>query len=224
MVYFQKDFIDFFKELAANNNKDWFDTNRKRYENIVREPFKLFIGKVIDEINKDDSAINLDVKDAIFRINRDIRFSKDKTPYKLHVGAIISPQGRKDKSDPGIYIELNPEHLGIFGGAWTPDKVQLDKIRKHISSNQAEFKSLISNKVFLKHFPEGIKGEKNKRLPKELVESSKEQELIFNKQFYYQAFIDPREIIGEDLLKIILNHYFVSKPINDFLKTAINNN
>ncbi|MCK5782591.1 MAG: DUF2461 domain-containing protein [Flavobacteriales bacterium] len=221
MTYFQKDFIDFFKELAANNNKEWFDANRKRYETVVREPFKVFVAKVIDEVHKDDPTTSIEPKDAIFRINRDIRFSKDKTPYKLHVGAVISPKGRKDTGNPGIYIELGPEHLGIFGGMWSPDKVQIDKIRKHIITNSSEFEKLISNSDFLKIFPEGIRGDKNKRLPKEYLDSAKKQELIFNKQFYYQAFINPEEIISENLIDTIMKHYYIANPLKNFFKRAM---
>ncbi len=221
MVYFEEDFLNFFKELAANNNKDWFDENRKRYENIVREPFKVFVADVIDEIHKIDSEISILPKDAIFRINRDIRFSKDKTPYKLHVGAVISQFGRKDKTNPGIYFELGPEHLGIFAGAWGPDKVQLEKIRRHIGSNLKKFEKLISSPSFLEYFPDGIKGDKNKRLPKDILEIAQKQELIFNKQFYYQAFLNPEEITKDNLLKIILEHYKRVKPLNDFFREAM---
>lgn len=222
MVYFEEDFLNFFKELAANNNKDWFDENRKRYENIVREPFKIFVAKVIDEIHKIDQSINIEAKDSIFRINRDIRFSKDKTPYKLHVGAVVSQYGRKDKTTPGIYFELGPEHLGIFAGAWGPDKVQLEQIRRHIGSNLSRFKKLISSPSFLEYFPDGVKGDKNKRLPKDILAIAQKQELIFNKQFYYQAFLGPNEILKDNLLHIVLEHYKRVKPLNDFFKEAIN--
>lgn len=221
MVYFEKDFLVFFKELAANNNKDWFDENRKRYENVVREPFKIFVAKVIDETHKIDSSIEIAAKDAIFRINRDIRFSKDKTPYKLHVGAVVSQFGRKDKTNPGIYFELGPEHLGIFAGAWGPDKIQLDKIRKHIGANLNKFEELITSPSFLEYFPEGIKGDKNKRLPKDVVEIAQKQELIFNKQFYYQAFIDSEEITKDNILEIIIDHYKRVRPLNEFFREAM---
>jgi len=221
MKYFQDDFISFFKDLAANNNKEWFDSNRKRYETVVREPFKVFIAELIEEIKKDDPSITIEPKDAIFRINRDIRFSKDKTPYKLHVGAVISPLGRKDPINPGIYVELGPEHLGIFGGSWSPNKIQLEKIRRRIISHSKVFNQLISDKEFIKYFPGGIKGDKNKRLPKDLLEGAKNQELIFNKQFCYQAFINPDVIPSKDLLKTIMKHYYIAKPLKEFFRKAM---
>ena len=90
MKYFSSDYLEFFKELAPNNNKDWFDKNRKRYIDSVKEPFKKFVTDLIQEISKVDDEVQIEAKDAIFRINRDIRFSKDKTPYKLNNSAIIS--------------------------------------------------------------------------------------------------------------------------------------
>ncbi|MDZ7845517.1 MAG: DUF2461 domain-containing protein [Owenweeksia sp.] len=112
--YFTKDFLDFFKELAANNDKDWFDDNRQRYAISVKEPFKNFIGDLIENIRSEDPRVQISAKDAIFRINRDIRFSPNKAPYKLDRSAIISPAGRKDHSVPGYYISLGPEfiHMG----------------------------------------------------------------------------------------------------------------
>ena len=97
MAYFTKDFIDFFKELAANNKKEWFDFNRKRYEKSVKQPFAEFVQEMIDRIRADDPKVDISTKDAIFRINRDVRFSKDKTPYKTHMAAIVSARGKKDK-------------------------------------------------------------------------------------------------------------------------------
>ena len=221
MVYFEEDFLNFFKELAANNNKNWFDENRKRYEIIVREPFKVFVAKVIEEIHQIELSIDIEPKDAIFRINRDIRFSKDKTPYKLHVGAVISQLGRKDKTNPGIYFELGPEHLGIFAGVWNPDKIQLEKIRRHIGANLKKFEKLAFSPSFLEYYPEGIKGDKNKRLPKDILEIAQKQELVFNKQFYYQAFLNPNNIIGNNLLEIIVEHYKRVVPLNNFFREAM---
>ena len=96
MQYFIPDFIEFFKELAANNNKDWFDINRKRYTDVIKEPFKKFVLDLIVEVGKVNPKIkDIEPKDCIFRINRDIRFSKDKTPYKMNVSALIAPGGKR---------------------------------------------------------------------------------------------------------------------------------
>ncbi len=221
MKYFTSDYLHFFKDLASNNNKDWFDINRKRYEEVVREPFKIFITDLIDELSKEDSEIQITQKEAIFRINRDIRFAKDKTPYKLNNSAIISKGGRKDKSYPGIYIELGPEKLGVYGGVFGPDTQQIEKIRNYIFKNQKEFDSLVSNKKFIKAFGE-IKGKKAKRIPKYYREIGEKQPLIYNKQWYYFAHLNPEIIEGDDLMKTITSLSKIAKPLREFLKKAIN--
>ncbi len=223
MQYFTEDYLNFFKELASNNNKDWFDKNRKRYENEVREPFKRFISNLITEVAKQDTEVQIDQKEAIFRINRDIRFSKDKTPYKLNNSAIISKTGRKDKSYPGLYIELGPEKLGIYGGVYMPDTKQVQKIRQYIVNNKALFLKIITNKDFKQKFGE-IQGDKHKRLPKEFLEAAKNQPLLFNKQWYHFANLSPDEITGNNLINTILNYNKAALPLKLFLADALTTN
>ncbi len=216
-MYFTKEFITFFKELEQNNSKDWFDENRKRYENVVKKPFKEFTTEIINRVHEIDSTIKIEAKNAITRINRDIRFSKDKTPYNTHIGAIISSAGRKDKSVPGIYIQLNAHSLNIFGGAHMIETKKLQKIRTKISNNLELFNDLINNTVFKNTFGE-ILGEKHKRFPKEFHEIEKTQPLIANKQLYFSTSLAISEILNDDLPKIIMHHFKIAKPLNDFLK------
>ena len=220
MAYFSKEFIKFFKELKKNNHKEWFDANRKRYEKEVKIPFQIFIDEMIGRINADDPEIRIEAKDAIFRINRDIRFSKDKTPYKTQVSAIISAGGKKDKSVPGVYIEFNVNEIRFYGGAHMLDKEQLHNIRSAIAGNGKEFVQLIEDPGFKKRFSE-ILGEQNKRLPEEFVEVAKSQPLIANKQFYYYAIINIKNLTADDLPETLMEYYFAAKPMKIFLKNAI---
>ena len=102
MQYFTQDYLDFFTELHQNDHKEWFHSQKKRYEISVKAPFERFIGDLIDRTQEHDPALQITAKECILRINRDIRFSKDKTPYNLHRRAFVSQGGRKDKSIPGI--------------------------------------------------------------------------------------------------------------------------
>ena len=135
MKFFSPDFNQFFKELAANNHKDWFDQNRERYHRNIKEPFELFVTAVIDELKKEDSRLNVNPKSTIFRINRDIRFSKDKSPYKLNRSAAIAPNGKKSIAQGGIYFEIGPGRVAIGGGAFQPDKEELQSLRDYIVSH-----------------------------------------------------------------------------------------
>ena len=100
MTYFEKDFLTFFEELAGDNTKDWFDENRARYHRVIKDPRYVFVKDLIKAMEKDDPEINLEVKHAVFRINRDIRFAKDKTPYKTAVSAAVGRGGRKEAQYP----------------------------------------------------------------------------------------------------------------------------
>jgi len=220
MQYFSKEYLNFFKKLAANNHKVWFDVNRKTYETIVREPFKLFIGDLIDATHQIDADIAIEPKDAIFRINRDVRFSKDKTPYKLFNSAIISKTGRKDKSYPGMYVELNPERLAIYGGVYMPDKVQIEQIRKYIIKNNKQLEQILAKPEF-KNSYKAILGEKYKRLPREIQVAAEKQPLLNNKQWYYQLTLPAKTILQEDLLEVILKYYKIGRPLQQFLIKAV---
>lgn len=221
MTYFTSDYLEFFKELAANNHKDWFDANRKRYINSVKEPFANFVKALIAEASKIDTEINISHKEAIFRVNRDVRFSKDKTPYKLRMSAIISKYGRKDKSYPGLYVELGPEKLGIYGGLFMPSTKELMQIRKAIINQFDTFNNLVSDRDFKKLFID-VKGNKNKRIDKAFVEKAQQQELLFNKQWYYTASLSADVITSDKLLPEINAHFRVMQGMNNFFKDALN--
>ena len=107
MSYFNQDFIKFFKELESNNNREWFNENKERYIHSVKDPFFSFVEEMIHRISEENDSFNIAPKEAIFRIYRDVRFSKNKLPYKTTASAIISPGGRKDFTTPGYYLELS---------------------------------------------------------------------------------------------------------------------
>jgi uncharacterized protein (TIGR02453 family) len=219
MSWFTADFNTFFKDLAKNNNKDWFDVNRKRYEQSVKKPFEAFVTELIKRVAKLDPAVKIEPKDAIFRINKDIRFSKDKTPYKLNASAIVSAGGRKDHADPGIYFELGPEHVQIYGGSYAPDKDQLHQIRTKIAGDLKGFKKLREATAFKAHF-NGVEGERNKVLPPEFKEVAKAEPLIANKQFYFHATLPAKTVTDPRLMELVMEHYKAMRAMNTFLRTG----
>ena len=135
MSHFTEEYHKFFTGLANNNNKEWFDKNRKIYDIYVKEPFRYFVEEMIVRVHADNPDVLINASEAIFRINRDIRFSKDKTPYKTHMSAFISPGGKKAKEDPGIYFQLGVNGIRIYSGIHLPDKENLEKMRRAIANN-----------------------------------------------------------------------------------------
>lgn len=220
MPYFTKDFVKFFKELAANNNKVWFDENRKRYEKSVKEPFYAFVEDIALKIHKLDKTVETDPKKCIFRINRDVRFSKDKTPYKTSLGAVIAKNGKKGVDFPGYYLELGPENFKIYGGLYMLDKTKLEKVRSHIAKDIKGFNKVINAKEFKTSFGE-IQGEKNKLIPKPFKEAVLKEPLIANKQFYYYKKFAASKITDPKLDQLILKEVKTLIPINEYFRKAI---
>lgn len=220
MAWFSPDFNRFFIDLAPNNNKEWFDANRKRYEQSVKEPFEAFVSEVIKRVAKVDPKVAITPREAIFRINRDVRFSRDKAPYKSRMSAVVAAGGRKDHSTGGIYFELGPENVAFYGGQYMPDKEQLQLLREHIAANLAQFKKLRTAKAFVDRFEE-IQGEKNKVVPKEFKAALAMEPLIANKQFYFMAELPPKTVTDPKLVDILVEHYRAMKPMNDFLAAAL---
>lgn len=221
MQFFSNEFIDFFNNLEKNNNREWFNLNKEIFNKSVKTPFEEFIEVLLNNIKEDDESITLTPKDSIFRIYKDVRFSKDKLPYKTFVSAVISDGGRKDFTTPGIYIELSNNGVKFYGGAHFLEKEQLQNIREFIGDNLAEFHSLINDKEFKKNFG-SLRGEQNKRIPKEFSDLVKIEPLIANKQFYFYKPLDVKVLTSKNLLAKVMELYNIGKKINQFLKIGIN--
>jgi uncharacterized protein (TIGR02453 family) len=224
MTYFTKDYVDFFIELAANNHKEWFDVNRKRYELSVKKPFANFTQALIDRIAVNNPTFQgLQAKYCIFRINRDIRFSADKTPYKLMCSAVVSPEGKKSTAINGIYFEVTPEHVRVYGGIYEIDKENLQELREGIASNLTQFHTLVNDPSFTSFFG-AIHGDKNKVLPASLKSAAISQPLIFNKQFYFYATFPVALLFSNELMDTLIQAYEIGKPLESFFNQFIHRN
>ena len=219
-AYFDEEFNNFFAGLALNNEKSWFDKNRKTYEDKVKKPWEEFLSDLINEIRKFDHINELPLNKFTFRINRDVRFSKDKTPYNPWVSAAIVRNGKKDQY-PGYYLRLGVEGVSIGGGMHMPDKETLTTLRRHIAKNSNELRRQIKDKDFRKYFNGEIHGEKNKILPPEFKESVKNEPLIANKGWHYWNHYSADKITKPDFLTFISDHFKAGQKINSFLKEAL---
>lgn len=225
MSYFDTDFLEFFKELDQddNNNKKWFDKNRKRYLKKIKEPFYEFVQELILRLQQEDTELYTDPKESIFRINRDLRFTKDKTPYKLHVSASISNGGRKALNSPGYFIQLSYNRIMIGGGLYNLSREGLYNIRSYIKKYPDELLGLVKDGTFKESFNELI-GKKNKRLLPEFKEtlSLRPSTLIDHKQFYYiRESSNAEPILEPDFFKQIVPYYKSGMNINNFLRKAL---
>lgn len=220
MQYFTEDFLQFYRELAANNQKEWFQLHRKRYEKSVKEPFFNFVKELLEVASKENPAITLTPSQAIFRINRDIRFSTDKTIYKVYSSAVVSAGTSRGAEMPGFYFQIGPGELEIYTGAYSISKPSLDNLRQTIADNPSELTRLLDEPVFKSLFGE-MQGEKNVRLPKALQAAAEQQPYIANKQFYFKAELAPEACLQDDFLETLLNYYRASVSICNYLQKGM---
>lgn len=214
MAYFTKEFIQFFNDLEKNNHKEWFHANKKSYETHVKKPMEQFMAQLIAELQKLDAQINVDPKKCIGRINRDVRFSNDKTPYNTRMMAHIY-KGSKTDPLPVIAFQLGGTEMAIMSGYYSPEKEKIRQIRDKIKSEPAAFRKIYSEKEFVAKFG-NICGESLKRVPAEYQETFEQEPLIANKQFYFMKKLSSDLILTDKLLPEILAHYKAAKPFNDF--------
>lgn len=221
MTFFQDDFIQFFIDLAPNNNKAWFDENRSRYEQQVKRPFYAFVDHMIQRMTNIDPLFDgLEPKDCVFRINRDIRFSKDKSPYKMMCSAVIAPNGKKSKAINGIYFEFGPEHIRVYGGVYEADREEVERIRCGIAEQLAAFQQIYKADKFQSVYGE-ILGAKQKRLPKEHRDLADQEPLLYNKQWYFYTQFEPTVLLQDNLDELILNCYLAGQEVQQFFSTCL---
>ncbi|MEO9966060.1 MAG: DUF2461 domain-containing protein [Reichenbachiella sp.] len=211
--------VKFLKELSANNTKEWFDQNRKTYESC-RVEFVDLVSKIIHEISKFDPELTgVDPKKCVFRINRDIRFSKDKTPYKTNFGALMGANGKKTEGT-GFYIHLASGQSFAGGGIYMPQPEMLAAIRQEIDYNPDRLKELISSQEFKQTFDE-IRGDKLKTAPKGYPKDHPNIELLRLKSFYVVKEFSDKEITADGFFDELISTYKKAYEFNKYLKAAI---
>jgi uncharacterized protein (TIGR02453 family) len=217
-----KEALKFLNDLIANNNTEWMHANKKRYENYKKD-YHNFIGSILTEMKKLDKSLEpLEVKNCTFRINRDIRFSKDKSPYKTNMGVWMS-QDRTQKNAPGYYIHYEPGNCFVAGGVWCPEANELKKIRKEIEFFYDELEEIVSNKNFKKEFGQLDRSENNvlKKAPKDFEANHPAIEFLKLKSFTTSVKINESVFTEADFSKKIAAKLILLKPLNDFLKRGL---
>lgn len=215
MKHLSPNVISFLKDLRANNSREWFQENKKRYQQAKKD-FEAFITEVLGVLGEHENLTGLRPKDVVFRIFRDIRFSPDKTPYKVNMSASISKGGRKSSYHP-FYIHLEPEGRSfIGGGSWAPSSEQLAKMRQEIDYNADELKGIVETPAFKKAFG-ALGGEKLKTSPRDYPADHPEIELLRHKQFVVSTEIPANLLQRDALLDFILEHYLLMQPFLKFL-------
>jgi uncharacterized protein (TIGR02453 family) len=214
--------IQFLQELSENNNREWFQNNKKRYDES-REKVLFLTEVLINEIRKFDSDIPLlEPKDCLFRIFRDVRFSNDKRPYKTNFGSFIAKGGRKSIYS-GYYFHIEPGGSFVGGGIYIPAAEPLKAIREYIAENGEEFLSIITDKKFKTIFPE-MMDDKLKTAPKGYSPDHEFIDLLRYKSFAFSSRLSKSQILADNYIEILVNSFKTLHPVNKFLNEALINN
>ncbi len=211
--------LSFLDNLSKHNNKAWFDKNRPAYED-ARDMFERFISYLIDELRASDHLQGLLARDCIARINRDIRFAKDKSPYKTNLWATIAPGGRK-ATRLGYHISVGPQRQSLVaGGLYMPTPEQLTRFRQAINKDAAGLKMITRAQAFVEYFGR-IEGEKLKTAPQGYNRAHPEIELLQLKQVTVVHYFSDDEVLAHDLPKQVVTVCRAMKPFLDYLNGVL---
>ena len=214
--------LKFLKDLKKNNNKPWFDAHRDDYEN-ARKDFENFIQSVIDRHGQKDHDIkNLEAKKCLFRINRDVRFAKDKSPYKKNLAASMDKGGKKSGL-AGYYFHLEPGNSFLGAGIWQPAPPSLKNIRQEIDYNADEFRKIVNSAKFKKIFGGLYTGEdvQLKKLPHGFEKDNPAAEYLKFKSWMVLQDLTDEELLSKTLLKKTLDAFALAQPFIKFINRPL---
>ena len=215
-----KSIILFLEALAKNNNRDWFNTNKKVYQESL-ESFRNFAADMLAGIVQFDPSLgDIEAKDTIFRIYKDVRFSKDKSPYKTHFGCWMAKGGRKS-TDAGYYFHFEPGNTFMAAGVWMPPKEQLDLIRQDIVFNPSEYLKVMSDPGIAKKYERGGKEDRLKKGPVGFPKDFEYIEEIKYKHFIYSRNYSEAEVLKDGFSDGVVDDFKGLYPLVSYLNHAM---
>ena len=213
MIKINPDILVFYKDIEKNNNREWFEKQKSRYKALESE-LKVFNEEVKNGLDKEDDIERV----KMFRIYRDVRFSKDKTPYKTHFG--VSFHRKKPKLRGGYYMHIKPENSFIAGGFWDPNPKDLFRIRKELDFDAQELRNIINEKKFNLIWGE-LEGEKVKTAPKNFNKKHPDIDLIRHKQYIFIKKFNDKSVLSSDFLNEVINNFIAIRPFFDHMTNIL---
>lgn len=215
-----KESLQFIDDLTENNNREWFLDNKKRYEKFKAD-YQNLVAEFLAEMKPLDPSLELlEVKNCTFRINRDIRFSKDKTPYKNHLGIWMS-SGAKGANRAGYYIHIGKNESFVAGGFYSPEAEDLKKVRKEIAFFYDDLEEIVAEKAFKKIYEKLDTSNSLKNAPKDYEKDHPAIEFLKLKSFTATQKFEYNEATKSDFVKKTVEKLIVLKPLNDFINRAL---
>ena len=222
MAQIQSSVFEFLRDLQKNNNRDWFQENKHRFEEDLRVPLLAFISafaKPLAKISKEYDADPRPRGGSLFRIYRDVRFSRDKTPYKTHAGIWFKHKKAKDVHAPGYYLHLHPQECFVGVGIWHPDSVALKRIRDKIVADGTGWKRASRGRKFTDSFE--LSGDSLKRPPRGYDKEHPLIEDLKRKDFIAVADFTPKEVLAKDFMKTFAASCRAATPLMKYLNGAL---
>ena len=220
---FTKEAFQFLHGLKKNNNKEWFESHRDEYEMNLRMPSKALAHAMGQYFREHDMPVIGNAKTSLFRINRDIRFSKDKSPYKTHIGLSFPLEGTKKEEWCGFYMSMEPARTGkgvrvfVGGGVYMPISPYLKRIRSRITKEHKELSKALHSKSFQSVYPKGLTGESLKRIPSGYSEEHPAAGLLKMKSFLFGMDLSEKDLFKEELPDLLGRKFKAAMPVLLFL-------
>ena len=212
--------LKFLADLKKHNRRDWFLANRKRYEAARAEAVLLCDAVIAGLARFEPHMLEQDPEDCFFRINRDTRFSKDKTPYKTHFGAFITDRGRMvDRA--GYYVHIEPGGCFIAGGLYLPPAPELKALRRAILEDAAPLRAILKSKAFAKSWGSELPGDRVKTAPRDVPKDHPDLDLLRYKSFEVMRKVSDRELLAQDFVKNSMVHFKALQPFVAWLNSAV---
>ena len=212
--------LTFLRNLKRNNRREWFQPRKEQYESLIKLPML----ELITCLNEEFAAFAPDYitppQKAIFRIYRDTRFSKDKTPYKTHISGIFHPQNGSKKEGAAFYFHFTPKELLVFGGVWTAEREELLAIRSLIQEHYEELQKILSNKTLRKAVGQ-LQGERLSRMPKGFPTDHPAEAVLRQRHWYLETTVDARILTSPKLLPELARYFRIMAPLVEFLNRPL---
>ena len=222
MTFFTKETVRFWKGLAKNNNKAWFDENRKDYEKYLKEPYYRLAEALVEQVREVEPEYDTPPKQAVYRINRDTRFAKDKTPYKTRLGITVGRSKKHDESWPAYTVSMGVDGIWIAGGLYMPPTELRDHMRRYIGEHSSDLKKLERKSTkFAKTFGT-LQGEAQKRPLADLKDIANTEPRVLNTQWvFWQDFNDKALFTEPKLDQFILDQWEIARPVMELMKDGV---
>ena len=216
--------FQFLSELKKNNTRDWFQAKKPEYVKI-RKNFEDFAVVLLENLKSFDKTLqNIEIKQCLFRIYRDVRFSPNKEPYKTHFGVYFAKNGGRKTDLAGYYLHLDPEESFFGGGIYMPIPDYLKILRKEIYYQIDEFKAILETPTFKKYY-DGIEEiEKLKKAPADFPKDFPDIELLKNKHFFTSHYFNPQDALKENFINYVSDGFRAVKPLIDFINFTVETN